>query len=70
MSLLGVGISKEVLFEIAARANVRITDTPSLNVVRVNRAGPTEYTAIKDAAHSLGYTTEWGSAGVLLIKEA
>ena len=69
MVILGVGVVKEKLLEIASKSNMKAEDTPASNVIRVSQIQgiPPRF---REAAAELGYTAEWGRSGVLIIKEA
>lgn len=69
MVILGVGVDKEKLFEIASKSNMKAEDTPASNVIRVSHIPglPARY---REAAAEMGYTAEWGATGTLIVKEA
>lgn len=69
MVILGVGVDKEKLLEIASKANMKAEDTPASNVIRVSQV-PGIPARFREAAAEMGYTAEWGVAGTLIVNEA
>lgn len=69
MIILGVGVVKERLLEIASKSNMKAEDTPASNVIRVSQI-PGIPARFREAAAEMGYTAEWGETGTLIVKEA
>lgn len=69
MVILGIGVGKEKLLEIASKSNMKAEDTPASNAIRVSRV-PGIPARFREAAAEMGYTAEWGGIGTLVVKEA
>lgn len=66
MVILGVGVDKAQLLEIASKADIKSEDTPASNVIRVSSPGA-PMRLLKTAAE-MGCIVEWGQHGQLLVK--
>lgn len=67
MVVLGVGIYKDTLKEIAEKGNMRAEDTPAFNVIRIHAvkgALPRFFEAADDA----GCIAEWGQYGRIVVR--
>ena len=67
MVVLGVGVYKDTLKEIAEKGNMRADDTPASNVIRIHAvegASPRFFEAADDA----GYIAEWGQYGRIIVR--
>lgn len=65
MVVLGAGVTKEELLEIAEKGNMRAEDTPASNVIRIHSADmPRFFKAANDA----GYIAEWGQHGRIVVR--
>ena len=69
MVILGIGVNKEKLLEIASKSNMRAENTLASNVILVSQV-PGIPARFREAAAEMGYTAEWGAAGTLIVKEA
>lgn len=69
MVILGIGICKAKLLEIASKSNMKAEDTPASNVIRISGI-PGIPARFRKAAAEMGFTAEWGETGTLIVKEA
>lgn len=69
MVILGVGVGKMKLLEIASKANMNAEDTPWSNMIRIPSI-PGIPARLHTAAAEMGCTAEMGEIGTLVIKEA
>lgn len=67
MVVLGVGVYKDTLKEIAEKGNMRVEDTPASNVIRVHRV-PGKVPMLFDTARKEGYIAEWGQLGQVVVR--
>lgn len=68
MVVLGVGVDKAKLLEIASKSNMKAEDTPASNVIRVSSV-PGIPARFREGAAEMGCTAEWGETGTLIVKE-
>ena len=65
MVVLGVGIYKDTLKEIAENGNMRAEDTPASNVIRIHAA---DIPRFFEAANDAGYIAEWGQHVQIVVR--
>lgn len=65
MVVLGVGVYKDTLKEIAEKGNMRAEDTPASNVIRIHAA---DIPRFFEAANDAGYIAEWGQYGRIVVR--
>lgn len=63
--VLGVGVTKEDLLEIAEKGNMMVEDTPASNVIRIHAADTPRFFK---AANDAGYIAEWGQYGRIVVR--
>lgn len=66
MVILGIGVDKAQLLEIASKADVKSEDTPASNVIRVSSPGAPM--RLLEAVVEMGYIVEWGQRGQLVVR--
>lgn len=66
MVILGIGVDKAQLLEIASKASMKAEDTPASNVIRVSSSGAPM--RLLEAAAEMDCTIEWGQRGQLVVR--
>lgn len=67
MVVLGVGIAKEDLLEIAKKANAEAKGTPASNVIRI-ADNAMQFAGFVQMSNMLGYDLSRGQHGQLLVR--
>lgn len=67
MVVLGIGVYKDALKEIAENGNMRTEDTPASNVIHIHAVkGVTP--RFLEAANDAGCIAEWGQYGRIVVR--